>query len=88
MWKSRGLNDESQITAVKNTSSKEPNMVISAGRKITIKFSDGNYFKQEKIDYTRSNVINIYIVYKLAPRTTVEDGIIQVNGLFVICVNT
>ena len=61
-WKSKGLTDESQLTAVKNSSSKEPHMVISSGGKISINFSDGNYFKQEKIDYTRSNVIYIYIV--------------------------
>ena len=54
-------------------------MVISSGGKMSIKFSDGNYFKQEKIDYTRSNVINIYIVYRLTPRTIIEEGIIQAN---------
>ena len=81
-WKSKGLNDESQLTAVKNSSSKDPNMVSSSDGKISIKFNDGNYFKQENVDYTRSNAINIYIVYKLTPRTIIEEGIIQVNGLF------
>ena len=50
--------------------------------KIGIRFSDGDYFKQEKVDYIRSNVINISIVYKLTPRIITEDGIVQVNGLF------
>ena len=71
-----------ELTAVKFSLSNEPKMVIS-GDKIGIRFSEGNYFKQEKVDYTRSNIINIFIVYKLTPRTITEDGIIQVNGLFV-----
>ena len=71
-----------ELTAVKFSLSNEPKMVIS-GDKIGIRFSEGNYFKQEKVDYTRSNIINIFIVYKLTPRTIPEDGIIQVNGLFV-----
>ena len=81
-WKSRGLNDESQLTAVKISPSKEPNILISSGGKISIKFSDGNYFKQEKIDYTRGTIINISIVYKLTPRTILEEGLIQANGVF------
>ena len=80
-WKSIGLNDESELTAVKNACNNRPNIVIS-NEKIGIRLSDGDYFKQEKVDYIRSNVINIYIVYKLTPRTITEDGIIQVNGLF------
>ena len=56
-------------------------MIISSNEKIGIRFSDGSYFKQEKVDYVRSNIINIYIVYKLTPRAIVEDGIVQANGL-------
>ena len=56
-------------------------MVIS-GYRIGIRFIDENYFKQEKVDYTRSNIINIFIVCKLTPRTITEDGIVQANRLF------
>ena len=51
-WKSKGLNDESELTAVKFPPSNKPKMVISDD-KIGIRFSDGNYFKKEKVDYTR-----------------------------------
>ena len=50
--------------------------------KIGIRSSDGDYFKQEKVDYIRNKVINLYIVYKLTPRIITEDEIVQVNGLF------
>ena len=79
-WKSKGLNDESELTAVKFSPNNEPKMTISDD-KIGIRFSDGNYFKQEKFDYSRSNIINVFIVYKLTPRTITEDGIVQVNRL-------
>ena len=80
-WKSKGLNDESELTAAKFSPNNEPKIVISDD-KIGIRFSDGNYFKQEKFDYTGSNIINVFIVYKLTPRAITEDGIVQVNGLF------
>ena len=80
-WKSLGLNDESELTAVKNTSNNTPKIVIS-NEEIGIRFSDGDYFKQEKVDYIRNKVIDIDIVYKLTPRIITEDGIIQTNGLF------
>ena len=71
-WKSIGSNDESKLTAVKNTSNNTPKILIS-NEKIGIRFSDGDYFRQEKVDYIRNNVTNIYIVYKLTPRTIAED---------------
>ena len=80
-WKSLGLNDESKLPAVKNTSNNTPKIVVS-NEKIGIRFSDGDYFKQEKLDYIRNKVINVCIVYKLTPRIITEDGIIQTNGLF------
>ena len=49
---------------------------------IRVKFSDGDYFKQEKVDYIRNKIINIYIVYKLTPTIITENGLVQVNGLF------
>ena len=79
--KSISSNDESELTAVKNTSNNTPK-VITSDEKIGIRFSDGYYFKQEKVDYIRNRVINIYIVYKLTPRIITEDRIVQVNGLF------
>ena len=79
-WKSIGLNDESELTSVKNTSNNKPKIVISS-EKIEIRFSDGDYFKKEKVDYIRSNVINIYLVYKLSPRIITEDGLAQQDGL-------
>ena len=76
-WKSIGSNDESGLTAVKNTSNNTP----VSYEKIGIRFSDGDYFKQEKVDHITNKVINVFIVYKLTPRIT-EDGIVQTNGLF------
>ena len=38
--------------------------------------------KQEKVDYIRNKIINIYIVYKLTSRIITEDGLFQVNELF------
>ena len=80
-WKYVGLDDESELTAVKNTSNNTPKIVIS-NEIIGIKFSDGDYFKHKKVGYIRNKVINVYIVYKLTPRIITEDGIVQVNGLF------
>ena len=80
-WKSIGSNDESELTAVKNTSNNTPKIVISS-EKIEIRFIDSDYFKQEKADYIRNKIINVYIVYKLTPRIITEDGVVQVNGLF------
>ena len=80
-WKSIGSNDESELTAVKNTSNNTPKILIS-DEKIGIRFSDGDYFKQEKVDYIRNKVINVYTVYELTPRIITEDGIVQTNGLF------
>ena len=80
-WKSIGSNDESELTEVKNTSNNTPKTVIS-DEKIGIRFSDGDYFKQEKVDYIRNKVIHIYIVYKLTSRIIAEDRIVQTNGLF------
>ena len=48
-WKSIGSNDDSEVVAVKNTSNNTPKIVIS-DEKIGIRFSDGDYFKQEKVD--------------------------------------
>ena len=80
-WKSIGSNDKSELKAVKNTSNSAPKILISS-EKIRIRFSDGDYFKQEKVDYIRNKVINVNIVYKLTPTIITEDGIIQTNGLF------
>ena len=80
-WKSIGSNDDSDVVAVKNTSNNTPKIVIS-NEKIGIKSSDGDYFKQGKVDHIRNKVINVYIVYKLTPRIITEDGLVQVNGLF------
>ena len=52
--KSIGLNDETELTSVKNTSNNKPKIVISS-EKIGIRISDNDYFKQEKVHYIRSN---------------------------------
>ena len=62
-WKSIGSNDESELTAVKNNSNNTPKILIY-NEEIGITFSDGDYFKQEKVDCTRNKVINVFIVYK------------------------
>ena len=72
-WKSKGFNDESELTAVKNTSNDTPK-IVNSNEKIGIRFSDIDYFKQEKVDYIRNKIINVYIVYKLTPRIITEDG--------------
>ena len=69
------------IVVVRNTSINTPKITIS-NETISVKFSDGDYFKQGKVDYIRNKVVNIYIVYKLTPRIITEDGLVQVNGLF------
>ena len=76
-----GSNDDSEVVAVKNTSNNSPKITIS-NEMISVKFSDGDYFKQEKVDYLRNKVVNIYIVYKLTPRIITENGLVQINGLF------
>ena len=52
------------------------------GEKIGIRSLDGDYFKQEIVDYIRNKVIDVYIVHKLTSRIITEDGIVQTNGLF------
>ena len=79
-WKSKGKIIY-QLLGVKNSSGKLPSIIISSDGKNSIKLT-GNYFKQTKVDYTRSNVINIYVVYVLSPRNINEDCFVQVNALF------
>ena len=73
--KSNGINDISQFLGNKNSSNKLPTKTAYGV------YFENNYFNQDNIDYIRNNVINIYIVYKLYPRSITEDGFIQVNGL-------
>ena len=80
-WKSIGSNDDSKVVAVKNTSNNALKITIS-NQIIGLNYSDGDYFKQEKVHYIRNKVINIYILYKLTPRIITEDGLVQVNGSF------
>ena len=75
--KSIGSNDYSEVVTVKNISNNSPEITIS-NEIISVKFSDGDYFKQEKVDYIRNKIINIYLVYKLTPRIITEDGLVQV----------
>ena len=80
-WKFLGSNDHSEVVAVKTTCNNTPKITIS-NEIISVKFSDGDYFKQEKVHYIRNKVINVYTVYKLTPRIIDEDRLVQVNGLF------
>ena len=47
-WKLIGSSDNSEVVAVKITSSNTPKIPIS-NEIISVKFSDGDYFKQEKL---------------------------------------
>ena len=70
-----GSNDKFEIVAVKSTSNNTPKTAIS-NETISVKFSDGDYSKQEKIDYIRNKIVDIYIVYKLTPTMIDEDGLV------------
>ena len=46
-WKSISSNDDSEVVAVKNSSNKTPKISIS-NEIISVKFNDGDYFKQKE----------------------------------------
>ena len=55
--------------------------LFSSGNRLHVG-SKGNYFKQDKIDYYHSAVVNIYIVYKLQKRTANSPDFTVQNALF------
>ena len=63
-WKSKGLPHE--VIKSPNTSGNSLAQALCyICNKIRVKF-DGSCLKQDKITFTRGNIVNIYIVYKIS----------------------
>ena len=89
LWKSTGIhndesNDSTRLSTQSNLSGQLPSL-LKENSIVSTSFN-GNFLKQTKLDYNRSLVINIYIVYELKKRTiqNYDDNknFVQVNGLF------
>ena len=63
MWQSKVLSDETVKPSSASDNSLTP-WINYLGNKIRVKFT-GSCLKQPNISYTRSNILNIYIVYEL-----------------------
>ena len=72
-WLSVGIHDENGIdlVGVANLSSDPSKSTLpkltNDSNRLHVTF-EGNYFKQDKIDYFHKSVVNIYIVYELKNR--------------------
>ena len=76
-WKSKVLFNE-EISSVRNSNGAVPKIVYDNDR-VNIKFN-GNLLKQDKVTYNRGPIVNIYIVYRLAP--AINSGVTLQNCLF------
>ena len=70
-WESRGLSNEKTGSTKTSNYDQSPRLVYDNGR-IKLNFS-GEPLKQEKITYSHGLMVNIYVVYRLAPRTNNSD---------------
>ena len=70
-WKSKGLSDESIKPPPTSDNSLTP-LIDYYGYNIRVKFN-GSILRQPKFSYTHENVVNIYIVYKLAGSSSHSD---------------
>ena len=69
-WISTGIHNDSKNTdlfSVNNSSNNSPTL-LNQGNTFGVTFN-GNYMKQNKLDYAHGTVVNIYIVYELKNRT-------------------
>ena len=71
-WKSKGLSDESIKPPPTSDSSLLTPLTDYYGYNIRVKFN-GSILRQPKFSYTHENVVNIYIVYKLAGSSSHSD---------------
>ena len=63
-WKSKGLSEESIITPATPGNGLAPRLIYINNAKIRVKF-DGSCLKEDKVSFTRGNVINFFTVYEL-----------------------
>ena len=64
LWKSKGLPAETIKPPTTSDNGIKPTINYYYGTKVRGKFT-GSCLKQQKISYTHSNIVNIYIVYEL-----------------------
>ena len=79
-WKSKGLSDES----IKSPSAPHNFLNLSLnylGTKLRVRFN-GSCLKQDKITYTKRNIINIYIVYEINKNDNTSSDLALENCLF------
>ena len=70
-WKSKGLSGKSIKPPPTSDNSLTP-LIDYYGYNIRVKFN-GSILRQPKFSYTHENVVNIYIVYKLAGSSSHSD---------------
>ena len=81
-WILAGIHNDSKNTdlfSVNNSSINSPTL-LNQGNTFGVTFN-GNYMKQNKLDYAHGTVINIYIVYELKNRTINNPDFTVLNGL-------
>ena len=80
-WKSKGTFNGT-LDGVANSSNKKSD-IHWAGEIVSVNFN-GNYFKQPKVDYSRT-AMAIQIIYKLNNTRVSSPDYVQLNGLFGNC---
>ena len=79
-WISTGIHNDSNNTdlfSVNNSNNNSPTL-INKNKRLGVTFN-GNYMKQNKLDYVHGKIANLYTVYELKNRS--PDFTVQ-NGLF------
>ena len=78
-WESKGLSNK-KIRSTKTSSYDQSPRLVCDNARIKLNFS-GDLLKQDKITYSHRPIVNIYVVYRLAPRTNNSDVTLE-NCLF------
>ena len=81
-WESKGLSNE-KIGSTKTSNYDQSPRLVYANAIIKLNFS-GDLSKPDKIIYSHGAIVNIYVVYRLAPRTNKSDVTLE-NCLFGTC---
>ena len=78
-WESKGFSDK-KIGSIKTSNyNQSPRLVYDNARR-KLKFG-GGLLRQDKVAYNHELIVNIYIVYRLTPRTNNSGDTLE-NGLF------
>ena len=82
-WISTGIHDDNNNTdllSVNNSNNNLPTL-LNKNNRLSVTFN-GNYMKQNKLDYAHGKIVNLYIVYELKNKRIDSPDFTVRNGLF------